>query len=184
MSPPPAKKATPDKPVQEQPQPPPPEPEPDRTILPAEEPEPAPPEPEPDPEPQPQETVEEPPTQDDSAEANEEGTSTDPGDPNDRLGPVRITGFDDPNFNYGYYIDRMLEAIRSQWLRPPVGNDVESVVHFYIRADGAIEALEMVEPSGVTSFDMAGMRAIRSARLPPLPRSYRRQRLGVTLIFR
>ena len=71
-----------------------------------------------------------------------------------------------PNFNYGYYIDRMLEAIRSQWLRPPVGNDVENVVHFYIRSDGAIEALEMVEPSGVTSFDMAGMRAVRSARLP------------------
>ena len=100
-------------------------------------------------------------------------------------GPAAVLGFDNPDFVYGYYVDRMLSAIRAQWLRPPVGNDVEMIVHFVIRQDGTVEDLEIVKSSQIRSFDLAGQRAVLSASpLPPLPRSYREPTLGVTLIIR
>lgn len=183
MAPPPPRQQTTKEPVKEPDKPPeikPPEPE--QTVLPDPEPEPVPDSVPRDPEPQPAPPDPTPPRE---AEP-EEGSSSESGPPveNAREGPVRISGFDDPTFDYGYYVDRMVASLRENWLRPPVGNDVECIVHFYIAADGTVEALEMVTPSGITSFDMASMRAVRSATLPPLPRSYRRARLGVTLIFR
>lgn len=93
--------------------------------------------------------------------------------------------FDNPNFVYGYYVDRMLSRIRAHWTRPPVGADVELVVHYVILRDGTVEELEVVSPSGYETFDRAGFRAVRNASpLPPLPRSYDEPSLGVTLRFR
>lgn len=96
-----------------------------------------------------------------------------------------VAGFDNPNFTYGYYVDQMLAKISDNWTRPPVGSGVEAVLHFVIRRDGRIASLRVVNSSGLDSFDLAAMRAVQtSSPLPPLPRAFREETLGVTLIVR
>jgi TonB family protein len=96
-----------------------------------------------------------------------------------------VAGFDNPNFTYGYYVDQMLAKISDNWTRPPVGSGVEAVLHFVIRRDGRITQLRVVNSSGLDSFDLAAMRAVQtSSPLPPLPRAFREETLGVTLIVR
>jgi periplasmic protein TonB len=96
-----------------------------------------------------------------------------------------VAGLDNPDFTYGYYIDQMLSLIRAQWVRPPLGGGIEATVHFQVGRDGRIDDVRIVQSSGYSSFDLAGLRAVQSASpLPPLPRSYRQDSLGVTLIIR
>jgi len=96
-----------------------------------------------------------------------------------------IAGLDNPDFTYGYYIDQMLAQIRANWVRPPLGGGIETVVHFRVSRDGRIDDLHIVTSSGYSSFDLAGLRAVQSASpLPPLPASYRRGELGVNLVIR
>ena len=96
-----------------------------------------------------------------------------------------IAGLDNPDFTYGYYIDQMLAQIRANWTRPPLGGGIEATVHFRVLRDGRIDDLRIVNSSGYSSFDLAGLRAVQSASpLPPLPASYRRGELGVNLVIR
>jgi periplasmic protein TonB len=96
-----------------------------------------------------------------------------------------VVGVDNPDFTYGYYLDRMAALIRAQWVRPPLGSGVEVVLHFRIAADGRVSDVRIVQSSGYNSFDLAALRAVQAAApLPPLPRSYRGGSLGVNLIFR
>jgi len=99
-------------------------------------------------------------------------------------GPAEISGFDDPNFTYSYYAELMLARIRARWQRPPLGGDIEMVVYFRIDANGRVSDVEIVQSSGYNSFDRAGLRAVQTATLPPLPKSYRKGSLGVRLIIR
>ena len=99
-------------------------------------------------------------------------------------GPTEISGFDDPDFTYSYYAEQMLARIRARWVRPELGGDIKMVVHFRVHADGKVTDVEIVESSGYNSFDRAGLRAVETATLPPLPKSYRRGVLGVHLIVR
>lgn len=101
------------------------------------------------------------------------------------VGATAGVGFDNPDFTYGYYVDRMLGAIRAHWRRPPLGGEVEMVLHFRIHRDGRVSDVRIVKSSGYDSFDLAGRRAVQSASpLPPLPRSYRHGTLGVNLRIR
>jgi len=96
-----------------------------------------------------------------------------------------VAGFDNPDFVYGYYVEQMLAMIGSNWTRPPVDNDIEMTIHFRIHSDGELSELEIITPSGHSSFDLAGLRAVRLASpLPPLPRSFPHDSLGVNLIIR
>lgn len=96
-----------------------------------------------------------------------------------------VAQLDNPDFTYGYYVDQMLALIAAQWVRPPLGGGVEAMIHFEIAADGQIRDVRIVSSSGYSSFDLAGLRAVQAASpLPPLPRSYRRDTLGVNLIVR
>ncbi len=95
-----------------------------------------------------------------------------------------ISGFDDPDFTYGYYADLMLSRIRAHWERPPLGGEVEMVVHYRILKDGRVRDLKILRSSGYNSFDRAGLLAIRRATMPPLPKGYRSSSLGVRLIIR
>ena len=99
-------------------------------------------------------------------------------------GQAEISGFDDPDFTYGYYADLMLSRIRAQWERPPLGGEVEMVIYFRIRTDGRIKEVKILRSSGYNSFDRAGLRAVQKARMPPLPKGYRSSSLGVRLIIR
>jgi protein TonB len=96
-----------------------------------------------------------------------------------------VSGLDNPDFTYGYYLDQMLKLIQSQWTRPPLGGEIECTVHFFVGRDGRVKNLEIVRSSGYGSFDLAGLRAVQAAApLPPLPRGYGRDSLGVTLVIR
>jgi len=119
-----------------------------------------------------------------------------PGETGDQLGrrgaatgsPVGTTAFgsrlgvDNPEFTYGYYLDRLLSLIDAQWQRPNMG-EVTAVVHFRIARDGSIDDLRVAESSGYNSFDFAAVRAVESAApFPPLPRGFKGDSLGVNLI--
>ncbi len=94
-----------------------------------------------------------------------------------------IAGLEDPDFGYGYYIDRLLQLIDANWTRPPVGGEVKAVVYFRIQRNGQIADLKIAQPSGYNAFDLAALRAVENAApLPPLPASYRHDSLGVNLI--
>lgn len=96
-----------------------------------------------------------------------------------------VAGIDNPAFTYDYYLDRMLGLIEAQWLRPPVDQPIEAVVHFRIAHDGRISELEVIQESGLAAFDLAALRAVQNAApFPPLPASYRSDSLGVNLIVR
>jgi periplasmic protein TonB len=93
-------------------------------------------------------------------------------------------GVEDPNFTYGYYLDRVVAVISDNWVRPPVGVE-QAVLYFRIQKDGTITDLRLAEPSGSEVFDRAALRAVESSSpLPPLPSSYKRPSLGINLIVK
>ncbi len=145
----------------------------EETAPPEPDPEPAPPPPEPDPEPRPQ--LERPfqraRTVDDSLAGSDDAEAP-------------VVGYDSEDFTYEYYTRRLVALIKSRWTRPPI-EGVEALVRFRIASDGTVSALELIESSGVTRFDNAGLRAIQLASpAPPLPRSFRKPSLGVTMRIR
>jgi len=178
-------------PPEEEPPPPAPEPEPepepepppeDVPVLveeeaptPEPEPEPEPPPPPPEPEPEPRPQLERPfqraRTVDDSLAGSDDAE-------------VPVVGYDSEDFTYAYYTTRLVAAIRARWIRPPI-EGVEALVRFRIASDGTVSELELIASSGVTRFDKAGLRAIELASpVPPLPRSFRKPSLGVTMRIR
>lgn len=93
--------------------------------------------------------------------------------------------FDDPNFQYGYYVQQMLALIGEHWVRPRANPDTSMVIHFNISRQGELTDIEVVTESGNRAFDLAGYRAVALASpLPPLPQSYRSDSLGVNLLIR
>jgi protein TonB len=96
-----------------------------------------------------------------------------------------IAGLDNPDFRFGYYLDQLLSAIDSKWVRPPLGEGVQAIISFRIQRDGSLTDLQVAESSGYNSFDLAALRAVQNASpFPPLPRAYRHDSLGVNLIVR
>jgi protein TonB len=94
-----------------------------------------------------------------------------------------VASLDNPDFTYGYYLDRMVALIRSRWTRPAVAVGTRTTLHFVISKNGAIGELEIRQPSGIPVFDQTAVRAVSEASpLPPLPVGYRHDTLGVTLI--
>ena len=93
--------------------------------------------------------------------------------------------FDDPDFQYNYYVQQMLAIIGGHWVRPRSGLDTEVLVHYEISRSGELREIEVARTSGNRAFDAAGVRAVtRSSPLPPLPQSYPHDSLGVTLQIR
>ncbi len=169
---------SPPRPPVAQPEPPPPEVAEEEPV----EPEPAMAEPEPEPptsEPQPQDSTPPPST---SEPAQREGSNRGSAFGASPFG-AEVAGID-ADFRHDYYINRMLAMIHSQWVRPAAG-EIRTVLVFTIQRNGEITGLEMEESSGHNGFDLAAMRAVRNASpLLPLPASYRKETLTVTLIVR
>jgi protein TonB len=96
-----------------------------------------------------------------------------------------LGSIDNPNFTYGYYLDRLVLLIGAQWERPALGGGIQAVVHFRILANGTVQDVELAKSSGYSSFDLAAMRAVQTAApFPPLPRGYREGELGLNVVFR
>ncbi len=93
-------------------------------------------------------------------------------------------GVEDPNFTYGYYLDRVVAVISSNWVRPLMGS-METRLHFRIQRDGRITDLRVVTASATREFDEAALRAVEtSSPLPPLPKGYSQDDLGINLIVK
>ena len=95
-------------------------------------------------------------------------------------------GVEDPNFTYGYYLDRIVSMISENWTRPNVGSDAkDAVLYFRIKRDGTLELLNLKRTSGNEIFDRTALAAVRATEpLPPLPKGYKRDFLGINLIVK
>jgi len=94
-------------------------------------------------------------------------------------------GVEDPDFTYGYYVNQLVAALSSNWRRPPVPERIRDVrFYFRILRNGTLGELRMIDSSGSRVFDDAAQRAIEISTLPPLPRSYAKDYLGITVVMR
>jgi TonB family protein len=90
----------------------------------------------------------------------------------------------DSEFQFSYYVERMLVAIGMNWFKPSQAGSVPPVIHFRIEKDGTISDASVERSSGLPFVDRAALRAvISSSPLPPLPSEYGGSQLGVHLKF-
>jgi TonB family protein len=90
----------------------------------------------------------------------------------------------DSDFQFSYYVERMLVAIGMNWFKPSQAGSVSPVIHFRIERDGTISDATIERSSGLPFVDRAALRAvISSSPLPPLPAEYGGRQLGVHLKF-
>lgn len=172
----------PDRPVLVE-QTPKPEPKPAETPPPPSPPPPAAPPPSTPPPPAPPQTRPAPPPPPASPLARRRGNPF--GNPLGSTSSASLQGVEDPNFTYGYYLDRVLAVIGQNWVRPAVGGVEDALLYFRIRSDGTITDLRIKRGSGDETFDAAALRAVEaSSPLPPLPKSYDKDSLGINLIVR
>lgn len=88
------------------------------------------------------------------------------------------------DFQFTYYIERMLALIESRWFKPAVPEGTAARVRFRIHRDGRLDGIELEGSSQNPSFDRAALRALYAANpLPPLPPAYGKSTLTVHLTF-
>ena len=101
-------------------------------------------------------------------------------------GNVGVGGarFDQPDFNYSYYVERMLVTIGMNWFKPAESVPISPMIRFRIERDGTISDPQVERSSGLPFVDRAALRAvIASSPLAPLPQEFGGRYLGVHLIF-
>lgn len=89
------------------------------------------------------------------------------------------------DFPFAHYIGRMRQKIAATW-RPPGGSPEERAcrVYFRVHRNGSVSNVAVEESSGVPLFDQSCQRAVhQSAPLPPLPREFHDEYLGVHFSF-
>ena len=181
---PPKKKETPPPPPPPPPkEEPPPKVEPDRPVL-ATQPKEPPPKPPPKESPKPPPETQTPPASPLADPPKRKGNPL--GNPLGASTTEATLGVEDPNFTYGYYLDRIVSMISQNWNRPPVGGDVkDALIHFRILRDGTVEQLILKRSSGDDVFDRTAIGAVKvTSPLPPLPKGYKRDYLGINLIVK
>ena len=163
------------KPVEEEP----PAPSPKALLLPAKEKEPKKPS---SPAPQAKTAAHEPASPPAAAASAHPGT----GGPAGTGGTAGIGGatFDQPDFHYSYYVERMLVTIGMNWFKPAESVPISPMIRFRIERDGTISDPQLERSSGLPFVDRAALRAVMaSSPLPPLPQEFTGKYLGVHLIF-
>jgi periplasmic protein TonB len=101
-------------------------------------------------------------------------------------GNVGVGGatFDQPDFNYSYYVERMLVTIGMNWFKPAESVPISPMIRFRIERDGTISDPQLERSSGLPFVDRAALRSVMaSSPLPPLPQEFTGKHLGVHLIF-
>jgi TonB family protein len=104
------------------------------------------------------------------------------------LPPPRIAElpatFDQPEFHYPVYVQRMVAIISVNWFKPAQSVQTSPVVHFQIERDGTITSPRIVTSSGLPFVDRAALRAVlASSPLPALPSDYVGRHLGIQVVF-
>jgi protein TonB len=100
-------------------------------------------------------------------------------------GPATFGGDGSFGTRFGHYVRAMTTAIESQWRHtPPAGRGKSRVyVTFTIERNGAVRDLSLSQRSGVATLDNSAVLAVRSAKLPPLPREYSGSSVEVRFYF-
>lgn len=114
-----------------------------------------------------------------------EGGEGIPGPPGDapQMGSVSIDGGD---FPFASYINRMRQKIATTWEVPPgtEGFERSAVVYFRIHRNGSVSDVSVEKSSTLPLFDRSCQRAvIEAAPMPPLPREYGDEYIGVHFSF-
>lgn len=188
---PPAPQATVKAPVPKKPavKPKPPEPKPEGVALETKpvEPDPDPPPREPEPEPVPDDAPGD--TGESDAEAadgeldDDGGGGVPGGEAGDDIASLDLLGSE-----FGWYTSQVTSALRSNWIRPPLGNvrqPLTVVVSFEIQRDGRVRRETIEESSGVPSLDRSALRAVLDASpLPALPRGIDAPTVPARFVFR
>ena len=95
-----------------------------------------------------------------------------------------LSAFDSADFNYSYYVTRMLASIGANWFKPTDQSVSPPVIFFRIARDGSITDVRIERSSGLPFVDRAAQRAVMaSSPLPPLPADFHESSLGVHLKF-
>jgi protein TonB len=94
--------------------------------------------------------------------------------------------FDTDDFPFAHYISRIRRKIAAHW-RVPEGSQGEErfcVIYFRILRDGTVINTSIEQSSGLFIFDQAAQRSVvQSSPMPPLPREYDDDYLGVHFSF-
>ncbi len=92
---------------------------------------------------------------------------------------------DADEFEFAYYVNRIRQKIAAHWRVPPgPKGDLFCRVYFRIHRDGSVTDVGVEDESGMFTFDQAAKRAVLAAGvMPPLPREYRDEYLGVHFSF-
>lgn len=94
--------------------------------------------------------------------------------------------FDTDDFPFAHYIGRMRRKIAAYWRVPEGSQGSERFCRVYFRVlrDGSVVSTAVEESSGLYIFDQAAQRAVlQAAPMPPLPKEYREEYLGVHFSF-
>jgi len=90
------------------------------------------------------------------------------------------------DFPFASYVSRMRTKIAATWRVPAGSEGVERTarVYFRVHRDGSVSHVAVEESSGLLLFDQSCQRAVlQSAPMPPLPREYADEYLGVHFGF-
>jgi TonB family protein len=94
--------------------------------------------------------------------------------------------FDGGDFPFASYVNRMRQKIATVW-EVPVGTEGlerSAVVYFRVKRDGGVSNVTIEKSSGLPLFDRSCQRAVmEAAPLPPLPREYKDDFIGVHFSF-
>lgn len=103
--------------------------------------------------------------------------------------PAAVTGgvsFDSGDFPFSHYVNRMRQKIAASWQVPggSEGSDRSAVVYFRVHRDGSVSHVQVEKTSSLFLFDQSCERAVlQAAPMPPLPREYADDYLGVHFSF-
>ncbi len=115
-----------------------------------------------------------------------EGTGAGPGTTVEGAGGKAGIGgarFDQPDFQYGYYIEALQIALSTNWFKPVPNITTPPQVHFKINRDGSVADSEIVRSSGLPFVDRAALRAVLASTFPPLPADWTGPYVGLTVTF-
>lgn len=96
--------------------------------------------------------------------------------------------FDTKGFNFGKWLRDFYYKVYSNWIIPLAFESLRRsgmlTLHFYVARDGSVSGLELMDSSGVESYDDAALSAIaRSNPFLPLPEGYPDDKMEVKCRF-
>lgn len=103
--------------------------------------------------------------------------------------PVPVAGgvsFDSGDFPFSHYVNRMRQKIAASWQVPSgsEGSERTAVVYFRVHRDGSVSNVQVEKTSSLFLFDQSCERAVlQAAPMPPLPREFADEYLGVHFSF-